>query len=158
MKAKDLMRRDVVTCRHDVRLDIAARAMRERDCGAVPVVDRDGRLVGMITDRDICMAALTKGKRLDEILVEPVMTNSPRYCRPDDSIAEVLLVMREGQVRRFPIVQDERRVVGIISMNDLARQADRELTGAVQQQVGTGAVMRTLATICAHQRQSAVQS
>ena len=90
MKVSDLMTREVRTCHQHDSLNRAAQLMWENDCGAVPVVDSDLKVIGMLTDRDICMAAYTQGKRLDEIPVVTAMSRQVVRCLPSASVGEEL--------------------------------------------------------------------
>jgi CBS domain-containing protein len=145
MRAQDLMSHPAVTCDVNDPLSIAAHLMWEHDCGAIPVVRDDGKLAGMITDRDLCMAAFTQGRRLDEILVNAVMARHVISVQPDQPIDEVARLMAEHQVRRLPVVDADLKPVGVISMNDLAiesAQPDTRMKG------GPAQIARTLAAIC----------
>jgi CBS domain-containing protein len=95
--------------------------MWERDCGAVPVLDQEGSVVAMLTDRDLCMAAMTQGKALSEIRVSSAMSRSLWACRPDDDLSQAEALMRTRKVRRLPVVDAEGRLLGILSLSDLAR-------------------------------------
>jgi CBS domain-containing protein len=123
MKARDMMTSGVLTCRPHDPLSDAAKIMWEHDCGVVPVVDETGRLVGVVTDRDACMAAYTQGKALTELTVASAMCESPQCCRDDEDLSDVESTMALHQVRRVPVVDAENRVVGILSINDLAVHA-----------------------------------
>lgn len=123
VRVRDIMTKDVAFCSPDDTLERAARAMWERDCGVVPVL-RGDRVIGMITDRDCCMAAYTKGRRLDEIRVDEVMARHVMSCAPDDSLDRVEERLRQFQIRRMPVVAGDR-MVGIVSLNDLALAAER---------------------------------
>jgi CBS domain-containing protein len=103
--------------------------MWEGDCGCVPVVEKDtdgARVIGMITDRDICMAGYTQGRPLSAIRVDSAMARQVFSCRPTDSIAEALNILRTHQVRRLPVVDNGDNVVGMLSLADFAREAVRE--------------------------------
>lgn len=121
MHVKDRMSKAAVCCRPDDTLATAARIMWEHDCGAVPVVDERGCLVGIVTDRDACMASYTRGLRLDEIPVHTTMSRKVWSCRPEDSLQSAELLLRSHQVRRLPVVDANNRVVGVLSSNDLIR-------------------------------------
>jgi CBS domain-containing protein len=142
MRASELMTHPAITCPLGSPLSAAARLMWENDCGVIPVIDDGGRLVGMVTDRDICMAAYTQGAPLDAIETRTAMAPSVLACRADDSVESVERLMKEGQVRRIPIIDDDRRPVGIVSMSDLARHAADERRSQVNREV-----VSTLATI-----------
>jgi len=125
MHVKELMTHPVVTCQTGDHLDVPARLMWEYDCGIVPVVGAEGRLEGVITDRDITMAALLKGQRLDQLPVEGAMARELLIVHPEESIETVEQLMRDGQVRRVPVVDPERRAVGMVSLSDLAQVTAR---------------------------------
>lgn len=120
MRVQDLMSEPALTCNVNDDLCAAAKLMWDHDCGALPVVREDGKLAGMITDRDICMAAYIQGRRLDEILVNSVMTGHTVVARPDQKISEVEQVMADRQVHRLPVVDASNRPIGVITLNDLA--------------------------------------
>jgi CBS domain-containing protein len=140
----DVMRVRVYTCIASDTLHRAAQVMWEKDCGCLPVID-DGRVVrAVITDRDICMAAFTQGVALAETSVERAMSRSLYVCSPDDSLGTVEQLMRERQIRRVPVVDTEGRLVGMISLGDIARY----LRARGQQAPASMAqLLETLATI-----------
>ncbi len=111
-------------CRPTDTLNEPARLMWELDCGAVPVVDEAGHLVGILTDRDICMAAYTRGKPLAALSVESTMSRHVVAVSPRDTLESVAVLMRQNQVRRIPVVE-RGRLVGIVTLADLARYCDR---------------------------------
>lgn len=120
MNVRDMMCDEVFTCRATESLECAARLMREHDCGSVPVVDEDNHVIGLVTDRDICMAACTQGLRLADIPVRTAMSQQIHVCSVHDEHETVERIMQEQRVRRVPVVDDERRLVGIVSLNDIA--------------------------------------
>ncbi|HXG94213.1 MAG TPA: CBS domain-containing protein [Blastocatellia bacterium] len=123
LRAGDVMTRDVVCVRPDEPLDYAAQMMQECDCGALPVIDRAGRLLGMITDRDITIRAVARGLDVRRARVGDCMTDEAFACNVNDAIEDCMRAMSRHQVRRIPIVDDRDRVVGIVSQSDLARHA-----------------------------------
>jgi CBS domain-containing protein len=123
VRVSDVMTRDVVTVRPDDYAEHAARLMREFDCGAIPVVDRSGRLVGMLTDRDITVRLVARGMDIRRARVGDCMTERAFACHQDEAVEGCVREMARRQVRRIPIVDDRDRVVGIISQSDLARHA-----------------------------------
>lgn len=123
MRVSDVMTTEAGSCRAYDSADKGARIMWEQDCGTVPVVDQDGVVVAMLTDRDICMAAFTQGRALDEIRVSSAMSKNLWTCRPEEDVKLVLERMRGHRVRRLPVVDAEGRLVGIVSLSDLAREA-----------------------------------
>ena len=148
MKVKELMTHDVFTCPAQESLASAARIMWEHDCGALPVVDEHQHLIGMLTDRDICMAAYIQGKPLSGLTAGVPMAPSVFSAQPDDSIETIEKLMRTHQVRRVPVVDSEKRVVGMVSLNDIAREAEREDKQGRRREVTLEGVARTLARIC----------
>lgn len=125
MKVEQLMNRAVVACALSDTMTEAAQRMWDHDCGALPVTDVDGRIVGIITDRDVCMAAYTQGRPLHEIAVTSAMSRDVVSCAASDDLRKVESLMRERKVRRLPVVDAELKVLGMISMSDLVRYADQ---------------------------------
>lgn len=123
MRIREIMKRSVVTCRKNDRLSRAAQLMWDHDCGALPVVDEQDYVVAMITDRDICMAAYTQGKPLSEIPVASAMSSGVFTCTQDKSVAHAEELMRQHQVRRLPILNDDGRLVGLLAIHELAAAA-----------------------------------
>ena len=126
MKVQELMTRKVRVCRSTDMLNTAARVLWEADCGAVPIVDEKAHVVGMLTDRDICMAAYTQGRPLESIGVASAMSPVVVSCMPDQTMKDVHDLMRANQLRRLPVVDPSGRLVGIVSVNDLLREAERQ--------------------------------
>jgi CBS domain-containing protein len=120
MKIETLMTRDVAVCHPDDTLHLAARRLWDRDCGAAPVVDGAGQLVGMITDRDICMAGYFRGQPLQHLRVADVMSRQTRTVGADQDALEALRTMGQHKVRRLPVVDAEGRLAGIVALADLA--------------------------------------
>jgi CBS-domain-containing membrane protein len=143
------MTRQVQSCRPDDTLERAAQLMWDHDCGSLPVCSGDGAAtaVGMITDRDIAMCAMFHPKPLRELPVSEAMSRQLRVCRPGDSLAEAEKTMRDAKIRRLPVVDQEGRLVGLISLADLAQEAARERTANAQEITETE-VGDTLAAIC----------
>ena len=120
MNVSDAMTRDVQIANPDQTIQQAARLMASIDAGSLPVGDKD-RLVGMITDRDIAVRAVAEGKG-PETYVREVMTEDVKYCFEDEDTAHVARNMGEQQVRRLPVVNRNKRLVGILSLADVAQQ------------------------------------
>ena len=148
MKVEQLMTKDVSTCVADDTLNQAARIMWERDCGFVPIVENGGthRVAGVVTDRDACMAAYTKGLPLSEIRVGDVMSTRVRSCRPGEDVHEAEARMRSAQVHRLPVVDEADQLLGVISLADIAREAARE-AGSKRKDVSALEIGETLAAI-----------
>jgi CBS domain-containing protein len=150
MKVEQLMTRILETVTPGDSLAAAARVMWERDCGCVPVVaaadDGGRRLVGMVTDRDVCMAAYTQGRPLADVTVASAMAHDVATCGPRDTIAGALSVMRTRQLHRIPVVDLHEELVGMLSLADVAREAARE-GGRAPRDVEFEEVGATLAAI-----------
>ena len=129
MLLDDLMSRDVEVVRPDTTLIEAARKMRERDVGALPVCD-GRRLLGMITDRDIVVRALAQGRDPRRTRVSEVCTERVLYAREDDDVRDVARVMQSEQIRRMPVIDRNKRLVGIVALGDLATE-NEDLSGEV---------------------------
>lgn len=129
MKISKCMTRDVKLVTPTQTIRDAARMMAELDAGVLPV-QQDDRLVGMITDRDIAVRAVAEGKSPDT-LVRDVMSNEVLYCFDDQEIEDVARNMGEVKVRRLPVVNRDKRLVGIISIGDLALKEEQTMTGSV---------------------------
>jgi CBS domain-containing protein len=124
MKIRDAMTQDVRMVRPDQTIREAAQLMAQLDIGALPVQDND-RLVGMITDRDIAVRAVAEGKGADAS-VRDVMTNDIKYCYDDQTVEEVTRNMGEQRIRRLPVMNRDKRLVGILSLGDLAQEEDSQ--------------------------------
>lgn len=115
----DVMTTQVHTVRTTDSLDDAAVQMWNADVGVLPVVDPIGQVVGMISDRDIAMAAGLRGLRLAEIGVEGVMSCPVWACAPDATLADAEATMQEHRIRRLPVIDSSARLVGLVSLGDL---------------------------------------
>jgi len=129
------MSRDVTLLNPDQTICVAASLMAEIDAGALPVGEND-RLVGMITDRDIVVRAVAQGRSVDT-KVAAVMSKEVLYCFDTDEIDEVARNMGKARVRRLPVVNRDKRLVGIISLGDLARNDDATNIGQTVTRVST---------------------
>src|SRR6266481_2638161 len=126
MKVQDVMTYDVQSCAPETNLATVAMKMWRGDFGAMPVVT-GRKVVGMITDRDICMAAATKHCDPATIRVEDVTTGEVYGCSPDTDIHEALKIMQQRKVRRLPIINaDDGKLAGILSLNDIALKAQSD--------------------------------
>jgi CBS domain-containing protein len=149
MKVSELMTSEVKACHQHDSLNRAAQLMWENDCGAVPVVDAEMKVVGMLTDRDICMAAYTQGVGLADASVGGAMSCDVCTCEPDDNIASAAERMRERQIRRLPVIDKSSKLVGILSMSDIAREADRlRASKSKKRPLKDGELIETLGAIC----------
>jgi CBS domain-containing protein len=159
MRVEQLMSKDVTPCDAEDRLNDVAAIMWQRDCGGVPVVARsaDGRVVAMITDRDICMAAYTTGRPLADLRVYEAMSRDVHTCRPGDTVRDAEAIMRSNQVRRLPVVDDAGNLAGILSLADLARVAQSQ-QGKKQPGISEKDVVHVLEAISAPHQTAAESS
>jgi CBS domain-containing protein len=123
MKIEHLMTGDVRTCGPNDNLSLVAQAMWDGDCGCLPVVDAERRVVGMITDRDVCMAAHLRGTPLWGITVAEVMAKVVYACRATEKISAAVDLMTEHRLRRLPVVDEQGRLAGLITLGSLAHSA-----------------------------------
>lgn len=123
MKVDDLMTRGVRACTTHDSLNAAARIMWDHDCGCVPVVDAHGKLAGIVTDRDVAMAAYTQGLPLGAIPVERAMSAKVISCGRGDDLESAHRLMRTHEIHRIPVVDSRGRLSGILSLSDLVSHA-----------------------------------
>ena len=144
MKLTPIMTSGAKTCRAHDTLEHAAKLMWDHDIGSVVVVDDHGQVIGMITDRDACMAALMRGEPLSAIPVEVAMSRHVVTCQCEDSTTVVARLMAKHKIHRIPVVDDANRPVGIVALNDLAIAMTR------MREIPPTDVAATLAAICEH--------
>jgi CBS domain-containing protein len=153
MKVKEVMTPNAKACTPTTSLAEAAAFMWENDCGVLPVVTGGGKVVGIITDRDICMSAFINNRNLANIAVEDVISGKVYSVGPKDDVAKALETMRERKVRRLAVIDAEGGLEGILSLNDIVLKA-REAKGKQVQGVGYKDIVDTFKAICAHNIQS----
>jgi CBS domain-containing protein len=155
MNVREVMTKDVKTCGVDDTLSAAARIMWDCDCGCVPVVNSKDEAIGMITDRDICMAAYLQNRPIDQIFVSSAMSPAVHGCGPDDTLEVAEQIMREHQVRRLPVLTFDNQVLGILSLTDIAC-----VVAEGKRPHGPGmspaAIEATLAAVCRPRRTTAI--
>jgi CBS domain-containing protein len=124
MKVAEIMTRTVATCRPETNLASAVEILWNRNCGFLPVVDGGGNVIGIVTDRDLCIALGTRNRLPAETTVGEVMTRKVVFCNPTDEIYQVLPLMAEAKVRRLPVVSRTGKLEGILSMDDIVLHAE----------------------------------
>ena len=149
MKVKEVMSTNPKACTLTDNLSAAAGLMWEHDCGILPVVVEEGKVVGLITDRDICMAANMKARQLADIVVADVISGDIYACKPDEDIRSALKTMQENKVRRLPVIAADGTLQGILSMNDVVLKAD-EPKEKKAPELSYGDVVNTYKSICQH--------
>jgi CBS domain-containing protein len=124
MKVKDVMHTGVTWFAPSTPLSLIAKKMRDQDIGAVPIGEND-KLVGMVTDRDIVCRGLADGRDLGKLTARDVMSKGITYCRSEDDLDEAIDTMSKNHIRRLPVIDASKRMVGMLSMGDLSRKADK---------------------------------
>lgn len=145
MQVKQVMTTDMSTCRPETNLAVVAKLMWDRDCGFVPVVDEADKVVGVITDRDICIALATRRLLPEQVTASQAMRRPPVHTTQAEDTAETALAtMKQFQVRRLPVIAPNGTLEGIVSMNDIILASQQKGEPAAAD------VVSTLAAICAH--------
>ena len=149
MKVRDIMNKTPKSCDRSANLAAITEAIWTNDCGTLPVVDETGKVVGMITDRDICVALGTRNQRASEVTVGEVLSQELFACAPDDEIHTALETMKAQRIRRLPVLDQAGRLQGILCLNDLALHAEKQ-TGKKVPALSYEDVVETLKAICEH--------
>jgi len=137
MKVSDVMTSEIITCSPNERLSDCARMMKDLNIGITPVVDQDEKLVGVITDRDIAVRAVSRGEDLSKATVGQFMTPSPTTVDTNSNVEAAADLMAGAQVRRLPVTQNGK-LVGIVSLGDLAVDiGEAELMGEILERIST---------------------
>jgi CBS domain-containing protein len=131
---KDVMTSNPATVRADAPVVEAARIMRDEDTGIVPVV-QDGRLSGTVTDRDIAVRVVAEGRDAESATVHEIASTDLVTVDPQQGLDEALRLMAQHQVRRLPVVEEDGRLVGIVSQADVARESDDARTGELVEEI-----------------------
>lgn len=150
MKVRELMTTRAASVCSDDSLGTAAQAMWDCDCGSVPVKDGNtGQVIGMITDRDICMATWSKDRAPSAIRVSEAVSGQLFSCKPDDSVAAAEQLMCRKQIRRIPVLDQDRKLLGILSLADIATRAKSSGAQASgSDELAPSKVAETLTDIC----------
>ncbi|OFW17547.1 MAG: hypothetical protein A3H27_01045 [Acidobacteria bacterium RIFCSPLOWO2_02_FULL_59_13] len=149
MKVQDIMIRTPQSCNWNANLATVAEALWAGDCGSLPVVDDAGKVVGMLTDRDICIALGTRNQPASEITAREVVSGHLFACAPNDEIHKALETMKAQKLRRLPVLDKAGKLQGILSLNDLALHAEKQV-GKKVPDLSYEDVVETLKAICEH--------
>lgn len=144
MQVQEVMTRQPLACDSQSNLAEVAHLMWRGDCGIVPLTDEAGKLTGVITDRDICIAASTRNQAPAQIRASELPRGDLYTCRPDDDAKTVLTMMRDRRIRRVPVTAADGTLLGIVSINDIV------LTAGAPMDITAADVLETLKAICAH--------
>lgn len=123
MKVADVMMRTPASCTEDTNLAAAVEILWQRNCGMLPIVDREGKVTGVITDRDICIALGTRNRPARELTVAEVQPPKLFACKASDDIHSALAIMSGAKVRRLPIIDQQGKLQGILSLDDVVLHA-----------------------------------
>lgn len=134
MKVKDAMHAGVEWVDPGMPIAQVARRMNELDIGAMPV-GKDDRLIGMVTDRDIACRAFANGRDVFSLTARDVMSEGVIYCSADEDLNDALRIMESKQVRRLPVINNQKRMVGMLSLGDISHAVSHELSGEVVEAV-----------------------
>ena len=134
MKVRSSMHNGVEWVSPDTPVRVLANIMREQDIGAVPIGE-DDRLIGMITDRDVTVRAVTNGTDVSALTAKDIMTKGIVWCRDGDDVSQAANIMQSKQIRRLPVIDKNKRMVGILSLGDLSHAATERTAAAVTRAV-----------------------
>ena len=146
MKVQDVMMGMPYYCQFDSNLGSATELMWVGNCGFLPVMGMNGKIAGVVTDRDICIALGTRNRLPGDVIVGEVMSNRLFACSPDDDVHVALRTIEEGGVRRLPVIVENGTLVGVISMDDLLLKAEAAGIGK-QRELSTEEVVKTYRAI-----------
>lgn len=155
MKVKDVMTPNAKAIWLTESLADAAQIMWENDCGVLPIIKDGRKVIGMITDRDICMAVAMRDKNPSGVSVEEVMTGQVYSVNAEDEIDEALKAMQEHKIRRLPVVNVDGELEGILSMNDVVLHATADED---EETIDYGEIVKTYHAICEHPKQIAASA
>ncbi len=134
MKVKDVMHTGVTWVAPTTPISEIATKMRDQDIGAVPVGEND-RLVGMVTDRDICCRGFRDGRDAGKMTARDVMSKPIVYCKTDDEVSDAVHLMEKSKIRRLPVINEKKRMVGMLSIGDVTQQVSEHLSAEVMKAV-----------------------
>jgi CBS domain-containing protein len=147
MKVKELMKSTLLYCLPETNLGAAAELMWNGNCGFLPIVGTDGKVFGVVTDRDICIALGTRNRLPGDVTVSELISSQKLfYCCPDDDVHVALQAMQTGKVRRLPVISHSGTLVGIISMDDVLQKA-QPMNAGVRPELSSDEVVQTYQAI-----------
>jgi CBS domain-containing protein len=134
MKVKEMMHKGAEYVAPNAKLQVIAKKMRDYDIGSIPVCD-GGRLIGMVTDRDIAIRALANGKDVSKLEAKDVMSKDVIFCRDTEQAEDAIRIMEENQIRRLPVLNEAKKLIGMVSLGDISHALSQDLTGEVTRAV-----------------------
>lgn len=129
MKVKEAMHKGVTWVDPGMPLSKVARKMRTKDIGAIPVGEND-RIIGMVTDRDICCRGMSNGRDTSKLTARDVMTKPIIYCKADQTVEAAFRIMKKAKVRRLPVIDSKKRMIGMLGLGDISAKAKASLSAA----------------------------
>jgi CBS domain-containing protein len=136
MQVREAMHKGVEWMAPTTSLAELAQTMRKHDIGAIPIGEND-RLIGMVTDRDIVVKGLANGKDASSLTARDVMTEGIVYCRANEELGDALRIMEDKKIRRLPVLDENKRMIGMLSLGDVSSAASHELAGELAAAVST---------------------
>jgi len=136
MQVREAMHKGVEWMAPTTSLAELAQTMRKHDVGAIPIGEND-RLIGMVTDRDIVVKGLANGKDASSLTARDVMTEGIVYCRANEELGDALRIMEDKKIRRLPVLDENKRMIGMLSLGDVSSAASHELAGELASAVST---------------------
>lgn len=151
MNVRDVMVKTVNCCGSQDDLEAVALQMMDNDCGSIPIINDQGQPIGMITDRDIAIAAAARHKALWQLMAEDFLTSTPvSICRVDDDVRSALATMQSARVHRLPVVNGQGEILGMLSMDDVIGCAERGVRGLGAPELSYDDAVMALKAICKH--------
>jgi CBS domain-containing protein len=134
MKVKEMMHKGVEWVSPDTSVATLAKKMLQHDVGALPVGEND-RLIGIVTDRDIAMRGVAKGKDISKLTAKDIMTKNVIWCRDSESVGDAARIMERKRIRRLPVIDDHKRMVGMLSLGDISHAASQRISAEITKAV-----------------------
>lgn len=134
MKVKEMMHKGAEYVAPTAKLQIVAKKMRDYDVGSIPVCD-GGEVIGIVTDRDIAIRALANGKDVAKLEAKDVMSKDVIFCRDNENAEDAIRIMEDNRVRRLPVLNEAKKLVGMVSLGDISHSLSQDLTGEVTKAV-----------------------
>ena len=129
MKVKDAMHKGAEWAEAATPIAAIAKKMRDHDVGAIPIGEND-RLIGMITDRDIALRTVAEGKDASKLTARDVMSKGIVYCRDTEDVEDAVRIMEQKKIRRLPVLNEKKRLVGMLSIGDVSHSTSQQISGA----------------------------
>lgn len=149
MKVKDVMMRTPANCEGATNLGAAVEILWNRNCGILPITNSQGKVIGVVTDRDLCIALGTRNRLPSEVTVAQVVSGKVFTCKPDDDIRDALNTIGREKVRRLPVVNDSGQLEGILSMDDIVLHSEGDIAGKTSE-LSHDTVVNTLKQVYLH--------